>query len=292
MANLPRGEYTKYTVGWGSLTLSQPDLPGPTRPTRPARPNYNRPRMQLTAAARSDAGPRPANQDAHFIDLELGLFIVADGMGGHNAGEVASRLAVDTVVDFIRATHNTREATWPFPFDPAQSVAANRLAVALRIANRSVHDQGARVPAQSGMGTTIVAALVNGSRIVVGHVGDSRAYCLRDGRLRQMTEDDTWLNAILGAGGVAAATDHPMRHVLTSGIGMRVDVEPSLIEEELHRGEHWLMCTDGVHGSLDASALERALSRSSAADAANAAVESALAAGTSDNATALVLCVP
>ena len=247
--------------------------------------------MHLTAAARSEPGPRPANQDAHFVDLSLGLFIVADGMGGHNAGEVASRLAVEAVVDFIRKTHDVVDHTWPFPFDPSQSVAANRVAVALRIANRLVHEQGSKVPGQAGMGTTIVAVLVEGDRIVVGHVGDSRAYCLRAGELRQMTEDDTWLNVMLGAGAAASASDHPMRHVLTSGIGMRVDVEPSLIEEDLHRGEHWLICTDGVHGTLDEQALQRALNTSSAEGAANAAVESALAAGTSDNATAVVLCV-
>ena len=217
--------------------------------------------------------------------------MVADGMGGHNAGEVASRMAVETVVDFIRATHNVKELTWPFPFDPTQSIAANRLSVALKIANRAVHDQSARVPEHSGMGTTIVALLVEGDRIIVGHVGDSRAYCLRDGQLRQMTEDDTWLNAMLGSSAAAVATDHPMRHVLTSGIGMRGDVEPSLIEEDLRSGEQWLICTDGVHGSLDPVSIQRALQAKSADRAANAAVESALAAGTSDNATAIVLCV-
>lgn len=247
--------------------------------------------MHLTAAARSDAGPRAANQDAHFVDLDLGLLVVADGMGGHNAGEVASRMAVNSVVEFIRATHNAKELTWPFPFDPTQSIAANRLSVALKIANRNVHDQSARVPEQSGMGTTIVALLVEGTRVIVGHVGDSRAYCLRGGQLRQMTEDDTWLNAMLGASAAAVANDHPMRHVLTSGIGMRGDVEPSLIEEDLRSGEQWLICTDGVHGSLDAPAIQRALQTDSADRAANAAVESALAAGTSDNATAIVLCV-
>jgi PPM family protein phosphatase len=247
--------------------------------------------MELTVAARSEAGPRPANQDSHFVDTKLGLFIVADGMGGHKAGEVASRLAVQAVVEFITATHDGRDHTWPFPFDPSHSVAANRIAVALRIANRRVHEEGSRVAEHAGMGTTIVALLVDGDRIIVGHVGDSRAYCLHAGQLRQMTEDDTWLNLMLGAGAAASASDHPMRHVLTSGIGMRVDVEPSLFEADLHSGQQWLICTDGVHGTLDERAIQRALGASSAEGAANAAVESALAAGTSDNATAVVLCV-
>lgn len=255
------------------------------------RATYTMAPMQLSAAARSEAGPRPTNQDAHFVDLDLGLLVVADGMGGHNAGEIASRLAVDAVVEFIRATHEGRDLTWPFPFDPARSTAVNRIHVALRIANRNVFEQSSRIPEQAGMGTTIVAALVNDTRIVVGHVGDSRAYRIRDGQLLQMTEDDTWLNAMLGAGMAANAHDHPMRHVLTSGIGMRSDVEPSIIEEALTAGERWLICTDGVHGSVDTAALQRALTAPTAVDSANAAVESALDAGGSDNATAIVLCV-
>jgi protein phosphatase len=245
--------------------------------------------MQLMAAARSEAGPRPTNQDAHFVDLDLGLFVVADGMGGHNAGEVASRLAVDAVVEFIRSTHQGRDLTWPFPFDPTRSTAANRIAVALRIANRNVFEQSTRIPEQAGMGTTIVAALVDGSRIVVGHVGDSRAYRARGGQLSQMTEDDTWLNAMLGAGMAANALDHPMRHVLTSGIGMRGDLEPSVIEEQLAPGDQWLMCTDGVHGSLDTDSLGRALAAPTPVEGADGVVESALAAGSSDNATAIVV---
>ena len=245
--------------------------------------------MHLTAAGRSEPGPRPFNQDAHFVDLDLGLLVVADGMGGHNAGEVASRMAIDAVVDFIRATRDSREMTWPFPFDPSQSMAVNRMSVALRIANRKVHAAGEQNIAHAGMGTTIVAALLDGGRIVIGHVGDSRAYCVRKGHLHQVTRDDTWLNAMLGSDAAESATDHPMRHVLTSGIGMRADVEPSVSEQPLKTGEHWLMCSDGVHGSLAASALDQTLGAASAEAAANGAVESALAAGTSDNATAVVL---
>ena len=132
--------------------------------------------MQLTAAGATDAGPRSLNEDAHFFDLNLGLIVVADGMGGHNAGEVASRLAVDAVVEFIRVTHDRRDITWPFPFNPGRSMMLNRLEAALRLANRKVRDAGEREPAHAGMGTTIVAALLDGDRIAIGHVGDSRAY--------------------------------------------------------------------------------------------------------------------
>jgi PPM family protein phosphatase len=225
------------------------------------------------------------NQDALFVDVDLGLLVVADGMGGHKAGEVASTMAVDAVVEFIRATHNGREITWPFPFNPQRSRAFNRLDAALRLANRTVFDAGERTRAHAGMGTTIVAVLVEQGHLVLGHVGDSRAYVLRGAELRQMTDDHTLLNAL----GRRASLDPTMRHVLTSGIGMGADLAPALAEDALVAGERWLLCTDGVHGYLDAAGLRAALGASSAQEAANEAVRRALAAGTADNATAVVL---
>jgi protein phosphatase len=228
------------------------------------------------------------NEDAHFVDLSLGLLVVADGMGGHNAGEVASRLAVEAVVDFIRVTHERRDITWPFPFNPSRSMTLNRLEAALRLANRKVHDAGEREPSHAGMGTTIVAALVEGDRIVIGHVGDSRAYVLRDGALQQRTEDHTWVNAVMGAAN-RASVDHPYRHVLTNGIGLGAELSPALTEDRLKPGEQWLICTDGVHGSLDEDALRHAVTGHTPETAALEAVQRALDAGTTDNATAVVL---
>jgi protein phosphatase len=222
-----------------------------------------------------------------FVDLDLGLLVVADGMGGHNAGEVASRMAVDAVVDFIRATQKGGEITWPFPLNPAQSMSVNRVEVALRVANQRVHAAGERDPERAGMGTTIVAVLVEDDHIVIGHVGDSRAYVFRRGELRQITEDHTWLNAI--GNGHPEVQDHPLRHVLTNGIGMGADLTPSVAEERLSAGERWLMCTDGVHGYLDREALCSVMTLASAEAAASEAVRRAVSAGTTDNATAVVL---
>jgi serine/threonine protein phosphatase PrpC len=243
--------------------------------------------MRLLAAGATERGPRAVNQDAFFIAADLGLVVVADGMGGHNAGEVASQMAVDAVVEFIRATHEGREITWPFPFDPHRSRLFNRMDAALRLANRAVHDAGERTRAHAGMGTTIVALLSDGAGLVLGHVGDSRAYVRRAGRLQQMTADHTLMNALGGA----ASLDHAMRHVLTNGIGMGTDLAPSLAEETLVAGECWLLCTDGVHGYLDAAGIHAALGAASADEAAQDVVRRALQAGTADNVTAVVVCV-
>ena len=247
--------------------------------------------MRLSAGGWSETGPRPANEDVHLVDLDVGLLLVADGMGGHKAGEVASRLARDVIADFIRETAVASDLTWPFPFDRARTAAVNRLSVALRIANREVLDAGRRNPRYNGMGTTIVAGLIDGDRMVVAHAGDSRAYRLRGTRLQQMTEDDTWLNVMLASGAGAAAAAHPMRHALTRGIGMKADLSPTVTEVSLARNEHWLFTTDGIHNVVDSRALVGLLEADGPDLAAKQVVRAAIDAQTSDNATAVVLYV-
>ena len=221
------------------------------------------------------------------MDLGLGLIVVADGMGGHNAGEVASRMAVDVVIDFVRSTRGGGEITWPFPIDPSHSLAMNRVEIALRLANQRVHSAGERDPGRSGMGTTIVTALVEDDHIVIGHAGDSRAYVWRQGHLQQITQDHTWLNAI--GESELHTSNHPLRHVLTNGIGMGDELTPTVIEESLAAGDRWLICSDGVHGYVDLETLTQAMQLTSPEAAAQEVVRCALAAGTTDNATAVVL---
>ena len=242
--------------------------------------------MRLSAWGATDRGPRPTNQDCHLIAPGLGLFVVADGMGGHNAGEVASQMAVDAVKDFIAATGQGSQITWPYPMNPQLSLAANRVEAAMRIANQRVHDAGERDPDRAGMGTTIVVVLRDAERVVIGHVGDSRAYLWRDGALLQVTQDHTWLNAIDTHEDVQ---NHPLRHVLTNGIGMGADLAPAVTESALQPGDRWLLCTDGVHGYIEHAALEAVMTTASVDAAARAVVQQALDAGTTDNATAVVL---
>jgi protein phosphatase len=249
--------------------------------------------MTLIAAGRTETGPRALNQDCLDWDVDLGLFVVADGMGGHNAGEVASRLAVEAIRQFIRDTRERKEQTWPFPYEPGMSMDVNRLLTAVRLANRRVYDGGCTNAAMEGMGTTVVAVLVSGDRAVLVGVGDSRIYRFRDDRLEQMTSDDTWLSAVVGvADDDRVLSNHPLKHVLTSVVGTREDLHPDAREEQLRQGDRLILCTDGVHGRLDAAAIATVMRRGGTPEqAAGGLVDEALARRTSDNATALVIAV-
>ncbi len=247
--------------------------------------------MNLTAGGRTDTGPRAINQDWLEWDLGLGLFVVADGMGGHNAGEVASHLAVETIRQFIVESSTTSDLTWPFPYQVAHSVDANRLLTAVRLANRRVYDGGCHDAALEGMGTTVVAVLAGDGQAALVGVGDSRIYRFRDDRLEQLTSDDTWLSAVIGlADDDRSASNHPLKHVLTSVVGTRDDLRPEAREERIHTGDRFLLCTDGVHGRLDPRTIASILRAGGPPDrVASALVEVALSRRTSDNATALVI---
>ena len=247
--------------------------------------------MDLTVGSRTDVGPRKMNQDYLGSWPELGLFVVADGMGGHNAGEVASHLAVETIRSFIAESAVSADITWPFGIVVKDSIDLNRLTTAVRLANRKIYHEGTKSPDLNGMGTTVVAALVAGDRITLVSVGDSRIYRLRRGTLEQLTKDDTWLASVLGEKQAEDADpQHPLRHVLTSVVGTRDDVKPGSREEQLVAGDRFVLCTDGIHGRLDSAALATVLGgASSATDGAERLVNEAITRGTSDNATALVI---
>ena len=249
--------------------------------------------MHLSVGTRTDTGPRKMNQDHFGTWPELGLYVVADGMGGHNAGEVASHLAVETIHGFIADSARTADFTWPFGLEVARSIDMNRLTTAVRLANRRIYDEGSKHTELSGMGTTVVAALVVDDRMILASVGDSRIYRFRNGSLEQLTEDDTWLNSVLGAKQAEDAdASHPLRHVLTSVVGTKDDVKPGAREERLLPGDTFVLCTDGVHGRLDNAAIISVLAAASTSEQrATQLVEEALTRGTSDNSTALVITI-
>jgi protein phosphatase len=245
----------------------------------------------------SDSGPvRKGNEDAFACISELGLFVVADGMGGHNAGEIASKLAVEAIVGFIRRTAQSDEFSWPYGIDPLLSLDANRLKTAIHLANRRVFREAEAHDDYSGMGTTVVSALVAGKKLVVAHVGDSRLYLRTNGALRRFTKDDSWAATILAQelGDKAAVAKHPMRNVLTNVLGAREHTEVHVAEVELSGDELLLLCSDGLHSVLEDDEIARQLENPELENpgaldaAAERLVSAAIGAGTRDNVTVVL----
>ena len=236
----------------------------------------------LEACALSDKGcVRANNEDYSRIDPEMGLYVLADGMGGAKAGERASRLAVDTVSESILK---------------AQSRDSQALLVAVEEANRRVLGAAANDPELEGMGTTLVAALEVGDELLIASVGDSRAYLLDRSGFRAITEDQSWVNEVgrpLGLNEEALRT-HPMRHVLTMAIGAGVALEINYYHDiRLEPGDMLLMCSDGLHGVVEEERIV-AILRGGAPnqpleEKCRELIEAARGAGGPDNITAVLL---
>lgn len=250
--------------------------------------------MKLTAYGVTHPGRvRPNNEDALLCDLPSGLFMVADGMGGHQAGEVASRMAVDTVQSFLETSRGDQDLTWPFGFDPGLSMNGNRLVTAVRLANRKVYQAGEDKPDLAGMGTTLVVALIEGSALTFCSVGDSRIYVLSAGQLTQITHDDSWVATVLARDPEfdrAQLVNHPMRHVLTNVLGARDDTEVEVGERPLAVGEQLLLCSDGLYGGLDDASLQILLAGpGNLEELAARLVATSLERGGTDNITAVLI---
>lgn len=248
----------------------------------------------IRACGVSDAGRvRKTNEDKFVSDPELGLFAVADGMGGHKAGEVAAQIAIETVIGFVRRSAHESDVTWPYGIDDALSFDGNRLRTAIFLANRKVFRAAERTDDYGGMGTTFVGVLVNGAQTSIGSVGDSRLYLMSNGTMKQVTVDDSWAATILAQDPTLtpeAIAQHPMRNVLTNVLGARDSVEVHLTERTLAAGETLVLCTDGVHNVLSPEGLRDILIQHDDVErAAQTLIETALDRGSRDNVTALVV---
>jgi protein phosphatase len=244
----------------------------------------------FTAFGASETGPvRKTNEDCFAIDERLQLLVVADGMGGHLAGEVASSLAVDTITGFVRRSEEEGECSWPYGIDPELSFSSNRLRTAIHLANRRVFRAAEKHDDYTGMGTTVVCGLVAGNRLSVGHAGDSRLYVLNNGTLTQLTTDDTWEATVLAGGSEPGASSRHMRHVLTNVLGAQEAAVIHLREHDLHGGEIILLCSDGLHNVVDDRELANVLGTDGPlADVAARLIDAALARGGRDNITAVL----
>lgn len=208
--------------------------------------------MILEAAARSDVGRRRrTNEDCYALDGTLGLYLVADGMGGHNAGQVASGLAAETALSALRT------------LEGAPVSLAERLRTAVAAANREVFAAARSQPELSGMGTTLVALVAGRGRVALAHVGDSRAYLVRGAKIRQLTDDHSLVAELVRRREIPeeAAREHPHRHVLTRALGVRRSVEPDLAELTPALGDVFALCSDGLTGHVHDREIAAAVAR-------------------------------
>jgi serine/threonine protein phosphatase PrpC len=247
----------------------------------------------IESFGQTDVGRRrKLNEDSFLVDPDPGLFAVCDGMGGHNAGEVASRLAIEALAAFVERSHAEKEITWPYGLDASLSFDGNRIKTAIRLANRNVF-RAADKEEYTGMGTTAVVAIVTGSVMTVGSAGDSRCYMLRDGQLRQVTRDDSWVMAALGEGILTAEEieRHPLRNVITKAVGAKDSIDLEVFEERFAPGDVALLCSDGLHSMISDAEILRALTPNpeSLEEAAGRLVDAANAAGGRDNVTVVLL---
>jgi serine/threonine protein phosphatase PrpC len=240
------------------------------------------PRFPVEASARSERGRRANNEDAYMIDLDHGLFVVADGMGGYEGGEVASRIVVHTVHDFFVQNECDEELTWPWGIDVDRTYVENVLSVAIRIANLEV--MARRRGRLKQMGSTVVALAIDGDKAVLAHIGDSRIYRLRNGVLERLTRDHSWIEQLRAMG----VKEHPegLSHIITRAIGFAPDTLPDIRIEPLRAGDAFLLCSDGLSEPLPEETIAALLAKTDACEALTAA---AYEAGGSDNITALVV---
>lgn len=250
--------------------------------------------MKVVHAGLSDVGrKREHNEDSFVIVGEDSLFVVADGMGGHAAGEVASRIAVNAIADFIASTRRDAEITWPYEYDTSLSVASNRLKTSIRIANQKIIDTIAQRRDLEGMGTTLVSVLLNDTTACVAHVGDSRSYHVRGEQITQLTGDHSWVNEQIKLGFLSKedAVRHPFRNVVTRALGSKEDVQVDLVEKPLEPGDSVLLCSDGLNTMMGDDEILRIIADAGADvdSAVKRLVDHANEQGGEDNVTAVLL---
>ena len=252
-------------------------------------------RTTFSWAVSSDPGlRRSSNEDSFRTRPDLGLFIVADGMGGHVAGEVASRVAVEAIEIFIQETAGAdKNRTWPFPFEPALSLEANRLKAAFRLANRRIGSAIADSNDLRGMATTASAILTGIDSACVALVGDSRVYVLTGDGLRQITHDHSWVEEQVRAGTMSptAARQHPWRNVVTRALSGGEDPEVDVTQISPAGSERYLLCSDGLFSVVSDEQIAAVMGERGVPleQICQRLVDAANAGGGPDNITALVL---
>lgn len=234
---------------------------------------------------------RQHNEDSFLVEDNARLFLVADGMGGHAAGEIASRIAVDSISEFILHTKED-DGTWPHAYDEQFKRSTNRLMAAVRMANTRVLEAMRKDARLRGMGTTVVACLADGDVMSFAHVGDSRAYLIRNDALKRITNDHSWVFEQVQAGMLteAEAEKHPLRNVITRALGGALQVNPDASEIETKTGDVFLLCSDGLTGMVPEEEILRLVTENEKLeDACQKLIDTANERGGLDNVTAILV---
>ncbi len=248
--------------------------------------------MRLEAFAWTDPGPvRENNEDTFLVDEESGLFVVADGMGGHAAGEVASRLATDTLQELLQGTDDPDETRLERTVQDEGDVLRERLRYAMNQASARIRREAQLRPAYAGMGTTVCVLLIESDQAHVAHVGDSRIYLYRDGNLSRLTRDHTVVQQEIDAGRLTPELARQVAHrnYLTQSVGYHGPVEPDTATRALQTGDLFVLCSDGMTDPLEDRRIAEICATAYPSDLAETLVREALAAGGEDNITVITV---
>jgi protein phosphatase len=236
---------------------------------------------------------RGDNEDAFGCFPDARLFVVADGMGGHNAGEVASAMAVQAIERFFRSFHADPRQPWPHPVDRTLSLAGNLLRCGIKVANDAIRAEASANRSRARMGSTVVAMAIGEEQLAIAHAGDSRAYLFRDGALTRLSRDHSIAEEMRAAR--PEMTEEELatfahRNVVTRSLGSRDDIDPDVHVGLVRRGDVYLLCSDGLWGSVRDAAIEDILEETEDLEAAcQRLVEAANRAGGPDNITAVLV---
>lgn len=246
--------------------------------------------MRITSCGITDVGvKRTNNEDNYLINDELNLYVVCDGMGGHAGGEFASAIAVNTVEEVL-ANMETSPEIEAAREEGAVELMRERLRYAVRLAGRRIYEKANVEPEYRGMGTTCLVLLVDAANAFVAHVGDSRGYLIRDGRIEQLTEDHSLVNEKIRAGLLTPeqARHHKLKNIITRSLGYTEDVEIDIQVRAVRRGDRFLLCSDGLSNLVDTGEMGELIRSMSPQDAARRLVQVACERGGDDNITAIV----
>jgi len=249
--------------------------------------------MRIRYAAKTDVGmKRNHNEDYFSLIEDEQLFLVADGMGGHASGEVASKMAAEVLQEFYVRTKDD-EATWPYKMDRQLSYVENRLVVGIKMANQRIFHAACRDIKFKGMGTTIVSGQVVGDKFYIAHVGDSRCYRIRAGGIQQMTRDHSLLEDYKDAKPDMTEEEErnfPHKNVITRALGMRETVQVDIRSHQIKSGDVYVLCSDGLSGMvIDSQICQIATNAKSLERAVAELVDAANRNGGTDNVTTLLL---